>query len=98
MTCSGQGADPRPVPEPTSATDTQPKIVPPPRQTARVLRWEHTWTRRPRQKSRSSVGPILGPLFRRGNVAIHQALVPGDLFSVVELVEEGPPQSQEDPA
>src|ERR1044071_4086490 len=38
------------------------------------------------------------PLFRGRKAAIHEALVPADLLAVVELVEKGAPERQQDPA
>src|SRR4029450_10739493 len=37
------------------------------------------------------------PFFRGGEAAIHVALIPTELLSVVELVEEGPPEGQQHP-
>src|SRR5712692_879125 len=42
-------------------------------------------------------GRFWRPLFRRGEAAIHKALIPADLVAVVELGEEGPPQRQQHP-
>src|SRR5262249_56111967 len=37
------------------------------------------------------------PFFRRSEAAIHEALIPADLLSVVELVEKGSPERQKHP-
>src|SRR5229473_3927043 len=40
-------------------------------------------------------GRFWRPLFRRGEAAIHEALIPPDLPAIVELVEERPPERQQ---
>jgi hypothetical protein len=41
------------------------------------------------------VFPPLGPLFRGDEAAIRKALIPAQLFLVVELGEEGPPEREQ---
>src|SRR5262245_2359896 len=40
--------------------------------------------------------PHTGPFFGHHKRAVYEALVPADFFGVVELVEKGPPQIEQD--
>src|SRR5258705_8264138 len=44
---------------------------------------------------RDWLGRFWRPLFRRGEAAIHEALIPPALLAIVELGEERPPQRQQ---
>ena len=41
------------------------------------------------------VGPLWRPLCRRGEAPIHEAFVPAELLSVIELSQEGAPQREQ---